>query len=355
MSRLTDMLDAENLARHVDAGTVALVRHPTEPLRLYNYTQRCQFTGAWDAESRACRGLIVADDDEIVARPFPKFHNLHEHGPDSAAGPLTLVPPLSVLDKLDGSLGIAYRRPSDGSLAWATRGSFMSEQAQWATAWWADHHYGDFPVDGTTWLAEIIYPANRIVLDYGDRAGLTLLATIDNATGEHIGSSRWPDEFVDSFGVVDDIAALDRNDRPNAEGYVVLSGDRLTRVKLKADEYMRLHKILTGASSVTVWELLSNGDPLDVLYEKVPDEFAGWAQRMVDEITAAFNARHVEACDEYDRISHLLPDRKVFAAEAVKSEHRAVLFRLADGKDVAPLIWRDVKPERTMPYLLADA
>jgi len=357
---LSDLFDPELLAAHVEAGNIGTQRHPTEPLRIYNYTQRCQFTGAWDAVTQACRGLIVDDDDRIVARPFPKFHNLHEHGAEAAAGAVNLVPPLRVFDKLDGSLGIAYRRPSDGELAWATRGSFTSAQAEWATRWWSENHDGCTVLDGFTYLAEIIYPLNRIVVDYGDREGLTLLAVLANGTGTQVypllttdaADWVWPGPVVDVFDSVEDVAELDRNARPDSEGYVVLSGDGLTRVKLKADEYMRLHKIITGASSVTVWERLRNGDPLDVLYEQVPDEFAGWARQQVADITAAFDRVWNQAHAEHDAIAHLLPDRKLYAAQAVQSEHRAILFKLADGKPCDDLVWRQVKPERTLPYFV---
>ena len=358
--KLAEMLDADNLSRHVAEGTVSEVHHPSEPVRLYNYTQRCQFTGAWDAESRAARGLIVDDEGTVLARPFPKFHNLHEHGPDSAAGALTLTPPLRVFDKVDGSLGISWRRPSDGRIEWATRGSFTSDQAVWANAWWARHGDDDAVGHGTTALVEIVYPENRIVLDYGGRESLTLLAILDNATGVHLAptfpgdADWWPSDVVDVFDAVDDVAALDRNARPDAEGYVVLSGDGRTRVKLKADEYMRLHKILTGVSTVTVWDLLRSGDSLDVLYDKVPDEFAAWATSTVSDLTTAYDATLAAARAEYDAIAHLLPDRKAFAAEAVKSDNRAVLFRIADDKSLAELVWRMVKPERSVPFTLDD-
>ncbi len=348
---INEILDVVNLAGHVDAGNVAEVHHPSEPIKLYNYTSRCQFAGAWDHETRTCRGLIVADGGEVLARPFPKFHNLHEHGPDSAAGPLHLEPPLQVFDKLDGSLGIAYRRPSDGRLAWATRGSFTSAQAEWATHWWAESDFDGSPPDGVTWLAEIIYPENRIVLDYGGRAELVLLGGIDNASGLHVFRPDWPFAYVECFPEVHDIGALDRNARPGAEGYVVLSDDGLTRVKLKADEYMRLHKLLTGVSNVTIWNLLATGGAVEDLLDVVPDEFATWVKGTVSELNGAYDATLAAARREFDRIAHLLPDRKAFAAEAVESEHRSLLFAIADDKSLAPLIWKQVKPERALPFV----
>ncbi|MET9842806.1 hypothetical protein ABZZ01_34320, partial [Streptomyces virginiae] len=57
----------------------------------------------------------------------------------------------------------------------ASKGSFISAQAVWAQrrldgADTAALH------PGTTYLAEILYPQNRIVVDYGDRRDLVLLA-----------------------------------------------------------------------------------------------------------------------------------------------------------------------------------
>ena len=351
---VNDILDVGNLRHHINEGHVAQVRHPSEPITLYNYTNRCQFDGAWDHETRTCRGLIVADDGSVLARPFPKFHNLHEHGPDSSAGPLHLEFPLQVMDKLDGSLGIAYHPPSGGPIRWATRGSFTSAQASWATEWWAERYAEWFPPDGVTWLAEIIYPDNRIVVDYGSRSELVLLAGIEVESGAHIWGAEWPGAKAQCFPEVTDIKHVDRNDRPNAEGYVLLSDDGITRVKLKADEYMRLHKLLTGVSNVTIWNLLANDQPLDSLYDVVPDEFATWVKGTVSELNSAYDAVLADARREFDRIAHLLPDRKAFAAEAVQSNHRPILFAMADDKSLAPLIWKQVKPERSLPFTEED-
>lgn len=297
--------------------------------------------------SLVARGLILDEEARLVAAtPFPKFFNYGENG--------TIPPdePFVVTEKLDGSLGIIFFH--NGRWRCATKGSFYSEQAKWAEAALVDRSHA--LVEGWTYLAEIIYPENRIVLDYGDRAGLVLLAALSTSTGHHIGpgwdgdGGAWPAEVVTVYGDADDVTTVDPNDRPNAEGYVVLSGDRLTRVKLKADEYMRLHKILTGVSNVTVWELLRNGDDLSTLYDKVPDEFAAWAKSTVADLDAAYNSVLADARKVYDRIAHLLPDRKAFAAEAVQSDHRSILFALADDKPVAPLIWKQIKPERALPF-----
>ena len=58
----------------------------------------------------------------------------------------------------------------------------------------------------------------------------------------------------------------------NAEGFVVRfsNGDRM---KVKGEEYLRLHKIMTNISTTGVWEHLSSGGDINELLKDVPDEF----------------------------------------------------------------------------------
>jgi RNA ligase len=127
MTLLTDVLDPAELASAVDNGHVRVQRHPARPYEIYNYTEACQYAGAWTPVTLACRGLIVTGDT-VLARPWPKFFNHSEgHAPR-----LRPDAPVSVTDKADGSLGILF--PDEDGWAVATRGSFTSDQARHATA-----------------------------------------------------------------------------------------------------------------------------------------------------------------------------------------------------------------------------
>jgi hypothetical protein len=44
-------------------------------------------------------------------------------------------------------------------------------------------------------------------------------------------------------------------------------------MKIKGEEYLRLHKIMTNVSTTGIWEMLSNGDNVLELLKDVPDEF----------------------------------------------------------------------------------
>src|SRR5882724_2517647 len=128
MTLLADVLDPVELATAVENGHVRLQRHPSRPFVIYNYTEACQFAGAWTPVTLACRGLIVSADGRVAARPYEKFFN-HSEG---QAPTQALDAAVSVTDKCDGSLGIVFH-DGDG-YAVATRGSFASDQAIHATA-----------------------------------------------------------------------------------------------------------------------------------------------------------------------------------------------------------------------------
>lgn len=328
----------------VGAGFIAAKGHPTEPLTIYNYTQRAQYEAEWNEATLACRGLILSDTGTIVARPFRKFFNLDQ---------LPAIPsgPFVAHDKLDGSLGIAY--PMSGGPAIATRGSFTSDQASWATGWLrssTEHTNAviDAIDDGVTLLFEIIYPGNRIVVDYGDRAELVLLAAIDNATGQDVDPARysWPGAVTQPM--TGDIDELRQARRDNAEGYVLRWPDG-TRAKIKHDEYVRLHRLLTGVNARRIWEILANGDPLDPLLDVVPDEFYAWVQATVADLTDQFEALEHSAAEFLATVPSDAPRRD--QAEIIKTfTHPGLVFSMLDGKPHAPAIWRLIKPEPSPPF-----
>ena len=67
-------------------------------LTLYCYTDQCVYNCMWNDVTKLARGLILSDENAIIARPFEKFFNAGELGiaiPDL---------PFETYEKLDGSL-----------------------------------------------------------------------------------------------------------------------------------------------------------------------------------------------------------------------------------------------------------
>lgn len=347
----SEFLDYDRLPSLVEEGLLSCREHPGQPLFIYNYTARCQYERAWTTETLACRGLVLDADGHVLARPFRKFFNIGEETPETVA-PVPVGSDYLVSEKLDGSLGIAYRDPITGQIAIATRGAFASEQALWATEWWQDNARGVEIPDGETWLFEIIYPDNRIVVNYGDRAELVLLAVIDNATGhdralpEHWPGAmarRWNDSAVEEL--------IDGVDEPqNFEGFVLYYPTTGQRAKVKLDEYVRLHRLLTHCSSKAIWELLASGQGLGEMLDHVPDEFFAWVRGQEAELLASYAEIERDCTEQFDRLA-VADDRKASAAAFTKQAHPAVLFRMLDGKDYAPIIWKAIKPTNTKPFV----
>jgi RNA ligase len=344
MTLLADVLDPVELTSAVDNGMIRAQRHPTLDLTIYNYTEACQYSAAWSPVTLACRGLIVDASGRVLARPLPKFFNHTE----TRAPVLDPGAKVAVTDKADGSLGVIYH---DGSgFAVATRGSFASDQARHATDLLRTRYASFAPPAGLTVLVEIIYPDNRIVVDYRGLDDLVLLGAVEIATGRTHGPTAvpdWPGPVVESFGYATLAEALAAPPRDGREGLVVHFTDADQRVKIKYADYVRLHRIVTGLTPRTVWEVLAENGDLDALIEPLPDEFVVWVRGIAAELTAAVEARAEAVEKAYATIVAALPDgwgRKEFAAAALRTEFRAELFLRLDGKDYRPGLWQRARP-----------
>lgn len=364
MTTLDGLFPPADLKVEIDAGYVTRKQHPKLPLSIYTYTRACQYEHHWTPVTMRCRGLVVEDaTGQIVALPFPKIFVTGMHGVHDFAPPLP-AEPFEIFDKADGSLIIAFHY--DGRWHAASKGSFASEQAAWAQARLdaADTSLLDPTL---TYLAEAIYPANRIVVDYGPREDLVLLAAYESATGaeERLAkvAAHWVPigPVVRSWGLGDDVREVEvlaadgrRIDGRTAggtedEGYVIRFASGI-RAKIKLSSYLALHKLYTGTNERTVWEVLASGQDPAVLFDTVPDEFAGWVRQVADRLRGEAGAFTAAARADFNAIGST-PDRKSFAEQAIKSEHRAALFRLYDGRDIDDLAWKSIKPRGDVPFV----
>jgi RNA ligase len=397
MAQLADLFPPADLDAEIAAGYVTRKQHPTLPLSIYTYGRSCQYENHWTPVTTRTRGLVVDDTDgRIVAHCLPKFFAAAMHGNYDFAPPLP-DEPFQVFDKVDGSLGIVFHYA--GRWHAASKGSFVSEQAKWAQAWLDDADPDRLLEPGSTYLAEIVYPENRIVVNNGDERTLVLLAVYDADGREHpVGS--YEDEWRKLGGRVvrswrslplPELARLAEENTKldgtaatgtDAEGWVVrfLSG---IRVKLKYAEYARLHKALTGTNARDVWRYLGAerfgatlepkslaqvlgcspaeaaqlagipGGALSKLLEQVPDEFDVWVRGVQSELEARFAELVGDVADAYDGIKHLGGDRAQFAKAAQQIEDRTVraaMFLVLDGRPFDTLAWKAIRPEPSDPF-----
>lgn len=336
---MSALFDIEKLEALAGEGWLRRQRHPEADLWIYNYTERCQFEKHWIPETLACRGLILDAQGAVVARPFPKFFNLHEldSPPSREDGGYR------VTEKMDGSLGIFYEL--EGEQFIASRGSFTSEQALEGTSILRDHALR--PNEGATPLFEILYPANRIVCDYGKRRDLVLLAEIGKETGHDTWRlPRWDGPVVEDHNEV--WRDLVDRERPGHEGYVIAFESGL-RVKIKHADYVRLHRIITGVNARHIWEALRAGQDPTTELDGVPDEIFGWIEETIFGLRARYRFEE-ESAFSYYRARPPVDDRKEVAAYFQRcGGNPAILFRLLDGKPYEDLIWKAIRPDPTTP------
>lgn len=311
-----------------------------EGLVLFNYTALAQFQNRWNWFETHSRGLILdAESGEVVALPFPKFFNWGERGRTSS-GPI-----VEATEKMDGSLGILYRH--QGKLKIATRGSFTSEQALWATERLQYMDLAGLP-HSFTMLFEIIYPENRIVVDYKGRQGLFLLGIRNRFTGEDY-PLRVVHDFAAAYGIqvplwydftsVEDVLRAAAKLTANEEGWVLRFADG-QRFKIKGEAYRLAHRIMTQVTFSRVLQSVQAGQ-FDAMIEGVPDEFLSQIRQWKAYIDTTVRNVQLE-CQTRLRFAPS-GSQKEFALwvqqENAKRLH-AYVYALKAGKDITPLIYK---------------
>jgi RNA ligase len=373
-------------------GLILKQTHPNLPLTIWNYDRMVQYNNMWDYDELIpqCRGLITDNEGNVIAKPFPKFFNYEEHKPEDIPNEY-----FEVYEKMDGSLGIffyyeeelsderryniwfnnnyetgmerffdpnnlpdfddPYYEPTPkikGEWHMATRGSFTSEQAIKGMEIANKYNYDKICVPGYTYLFEIIYPENRIVVDYGKEERLVLLGVM-NRRGEEFPYEEMVDEGWDivmkykTWG--EDWETLKKEISKDNEGYVIRFSGGM-RMKIKGDEYVRLHRILTNFSTKDIWELLRNNEQLEPFLDRVPDEFDAWVREVVRDLQSRYDNilkdYRIIMDDIYDA------DKKVFAERAKRYPHPSLLFALYDGKNESAYdyVWKLLKPKYEKPF-----
>ena len=274
-------------------------------LVLWLYSERCVYESQWHTITIAARGLILdMEQRRIAATPFPKFFNAGERGESAPDLPFTAT------DKLDGSLIIIFHHR--GRWRTATKGAFASAQAKWAQAR-LDAHDLTALTPGVTYLAEATYPENKVVVYYAEPS-LRLLAAyradgvemhfdavveVGAATGLGHVQRR---EFRNIGELLTTAKALPRSE----EGYVVRFDNGL-RLKIKGDEYKRIHALIAGLTPLNIWQAMASGDDMQAIRRDLPEEFwadfdalTGILQGQVDTIISAVTktAKEVESLSD---------------------------------------------------------
>ena len=350
--------DLKILQEYIDKKLLHVQVHPTLPLRIYKYSQECVFSRAWDEITLNMRGVVLDHEGNQVSNPFSKFFNLEELEPLGISLPNL---PYTVYDKVDGSLIEVFRYK--GEIVVSSVGSFSSAQAVVA-AKLLNEKYDNLKYwsiqEGKTYLFELVYPLNKIVLDYGDDEKLVLLAIRETETGDEM-----PDILFYAKGIGFDVAKevnmkledlkdeVGREDFINKEGFVIVYENGF-RVKMKYAEYFRLHKIISNVNERFVWEFVSQGKPIEL--DNIPDETFQFIKDTEKMLLEKFDEKWKEAhkiyIDSLKEMSDIHGDdfsKKDFALHILPRHKKmaGVLFKIWEQRPVsaAEIIWKMLRPK----------
>ena len=284
--------------------------------------------------ARLSRGKIIdLETKEIVSYPFDKFFNINEVADtkeDVVKEHLKNNRYLYVTDKKDGSTIIVSK--NNGNPLITTNGSFDNEQIDFAKKLFAKKYpkfLGEIE-DGYTYIFEIIYPENRIVIDYGDEQALYMLSIRNIKTQKMLSLDEihtvankygfpYPDVF--SFNNLDDIVHLAHTMKnANKEGWVLRIGTsdgNEYMVKIKLDEYFEMHSAFDKIKLSFVYRHLLDNDLDDFIAIATEEQ-----RKKIDEKLTIV-----------EDIRQKIKNETIKIAEEYLAKHNLTLETYADDRD----------------------
>lgn len=275
---------------------------------------------------RECRGVKFNEDGVIIARPLHKFFNWGEK-PETGLQQVDFSKSHVVMEKMDGSM----IHP-----AWVRDELvFMTRMGRTDVALEAERLFLDGNdylraaliesiESGFTPIFEYIGPDNRIVEAY-DKPELVLLQARDIANGDYIGLEGLQVLAIEygvrvapvypAFTQHDDVLAI--HGRSEGEGVVLVFDDGLF-VKIKTDEYRRLHRIKDDVSREhDLARLIIDGqidDALPLFDDKTRAQVEAFAEDLMKGVLKA-QARLRRLVEEGAQV-----DQKTFATVNLKDQ-----------------------------------
>jgi RNA ligase len=159
--------------------------------------------------------------------------------------------------------------------------------------------------------------------------------------------------LVKHYDGVNDIKELKARNITNQEGYV-LRYDNGFRMKVKFEDYCRLHAIITNVSTKDIWEFLRDGKDINELLDRTPDEFDDWVRKQVQLLRNEYLSLESQADLIFSKIFVEGMTKKDFALKALQEDYSAILFKMFEGKPYDNLIWKMIEPEYSKPFFNQD-
>jgi len=349
--------NAQTLNRLVKARKIRRKWHKTyKHLAIYKYVGGFDFFHHEDAKSvKWCRGLVYDHkEDRAVACPMPKFHNHFEY-PESELKEILASDHYYITKKVDGSCVLAWHYM--GEWHFSTLFGINSNQAQKARSLLERiGRLDDLLNQKRTYIFEVVYPQNRIVLNYGSEESLTYITEFDPKTGHEL----WNEDFkVSGNGFEcsgqsnEDISINDLStfvlSGTGVEGYVVTiqrpDADVDIRIKFKTQWYFNrswfYSRIQVDGLVKTLSKRVASGDPMP----QIP-EFEGEINSVCSAVKSLHEAVSLAASKLQQLFTREEQEKKVLTIDIHDHVQQALIDAL-NGKDdgVKLNVWKALADE----------
>lgn len=357
------MLKLQEFHSYMEEENVSRFYSPCRRLVGFDYNKTVVFNRLWNDVTKTARGLAFdRETGEVVGRSLDKFFNLHE----AEVGGVEGLPKENFieLEKADGSMISAFWYVDEW--IFMTRGSFISTQAAWAKQWATKNMKMDLLDKTQTHVLEAIYPQNRIVVNYGDMEELKLIAVRDPITGDYKSYEYMQNlAAMVGCGIVKRYTSKDVNEivekcktlSMNEEGFV-LRFDSGFMVKIKGEEYCKVHRIISHVTPLAFWRSIDVSNfkvPTDYL-TGLPEEFRSDINELV-RVTEQMHQRLFDSAMEgVKSMPHFELDaagkkaRFAYVKSHFHPDTSSMVLDLMNGKEknVRVYIHRLVRPSRNL-------
>lgn len=378
-TRLTEKYKVNNLflmpfEAEVKKGYVT--KKTSENLVLFDYTDKCTYDKAWNDVTVYARGIVFnKNTGEVVVAPFPKFWNYSElSNPQNETDPENEMSktkqrlfdnvkngmPYQVFNKEDGSLGLIYHH--NGEWCVNTRGSFSSDQAIRGKEILKKYDMSRVNTN-LTLLAEIVYPENKIVVDYKGEEKLVLLAANHKVKLVEV-SRDYLEKTAEMTGMpivekfnysIQEMEQLQKTLPKDQEGFVIRFDDGL-RVKIKGEEYLKIHRLISQVIPLAFFDVMVEGKVKADFLKELPEEYRAEADKIVKTLEEKYIVLKYSIIAQFVNMYSTIeidPDnieksiRKYIGLNISKYSHGAGFFAILDQNQKAldTYILKKIRPK----------
>ena len=300
-------------------------------LYIWNYTEKVQFENLWDDITIQCRGLITDTKGNIITKSFNKFFNLEEDKYNKD------YKNFNITKKLDGSMGILFYY--NNNWIFTTRSSFVSDQCIYVKNNILPKYDLNLLDKAITYIFEIIYPENLIVVKY-DFRDIILIGVFKDLNEIELPDCQFKKVEKCNYSDFKDLAQLDID---NEEGFVV-KFDNGDRCKIKFAKYLELHRIRSNLSTKTVYEAFCNNS-LQQLIDSIQDEFYNIVKDYYKELEEEYEIKYNYFKDKFESLPKMeLKEFCLYLKEDVDFPYLICLFKNKQDK-LKKLLLKLIEPK----------